>query len=62
MKEIFDKIEEICKLNDKDTEIHNRNISTKLGKIIKDSLIVIKKPQFQASLKYEKERTNFYKE
>jgi len=62
MKDIFDKIEEICKLNDKDTEIHNRNISTKLGKIIKDSLIVIKKQKFQDSLKYEKERRNFYKE
>ena len=38
----------------------NRDISKKLKKIIEDNLIVIKKPSFQAALKYEKERTNFY--
>lgn len=60
MKESFALIEEICKMYDKDAEIMNRDISKKLGKIIKDNLTVIKKPSFQAVLRYEKERTIFY--
>ena len=62
LKGIFAIIEEICKISDKDFEIMNRDISKKLGEIIKDNLIVIKKPSFQAALKYEKERTSFYEE